>query len=144
MPSIWGVAAVVLLVLGWLAGELSGVLVVQHFAVIGLIPATALAFFGPRVMRLLAFPVVYLFFALPLGDVLVPKLGGPKNPLAAALLNGQFIMVDLLGRSLKRIDDPRQTVMMYEAKASGGKRWVLYVDGSVGAIDEKAFNERNK
>jgi exosortase A len=74
LPSIWGVAAIASLVLAWLVGELTGVLAIQHLAVIGLVSATALAFFGPEVMRILAFPVLYLFLALQVGDVFIPKL----------------------------------------------------------------------
>jgi exosortase A len=49
----------------WLVGDLVGVLLVQHFAVVALLPALALAVYGRSVGRALLFPLLYLFFAFP-------------------------------------------------------------------------------
>jgi len=73
-PSLWGVAATVIVSLTWAIGNLAGVLVMQQFAVLALIPSAALAVFGTNVFRLAAFPFLFLLFALPVGEFLIPRL----------------------------------------------------------------------
>lgn len=79
-PSVWGLLAVAGLVLGWYAGHLLDVNVVQHFALIALIPALVLACWGWRALWVLVFPLSYLVvFAVPWGDGLV----GPLQDITA-------------------------------------------------------------
>lgn len=58
----------------WLLGELSSSLTPSFFAMIALVPATVIAVFGWRWGKVLAFPFAFLFFAVPFGEVFVPKL----------------------------------------------------------------------
>lgn len=58
----------------WLLGELSSSLTPSFFAVIALVPVTVTAVFGWRWARVLAFPLAFLFFAVPFGEVFVPAL----------------------------------------------------------------------
>ena len=74
LPAAWGIAGVALLSTAWMAGEVSGVLAIQQFAALAMIPAIALAIFGWEVMRVMGFPVLFLLFALPAGEFLIPKL----------------------------------------------------------------------
>lgn len=79
-PSVWGVLAVAGLVFGWYAGNLLDVNLVQHFALIALVPALVLACWGWRALWVLAFPLGYLVvFAVPWGDGLV----GPLQDITA-------------------------------------------------------------
>jgi exosortase A len=73
-PSAWA-----LLPLGaagalWLLGELSSSLAPSQLALIAMVPATLAALVGWRWVRTLAFPLAFLFFAVPFGEFLVPTL----------------------------------------------------------------------
>lgn len=62
--------------LGWLLGDLADVNVVRHFAFVGMLVSAIWAVLGPRVSGYLAFPVLFLFFAVPAGEGLVyPMMG---------------------------------------------------------------------
>ena len=74
LPDGRGLILLGLLGLVWLAGWAARVLVVQQYAVVGMIAALAWTLFGPRVTRALAFPLGYLFLAVPFGEVLLPTL----------------------------------------------------------------------
>ena len=79
-PSVWGLAAVAILVFVWYAGHLLDVNLPQHFAFVALFPALVLACWGWRAMWVLAFPLGYLVvFAVPWGDALV----GPLQDITA-------------------------------------------------------------
>ncbi len=73
-PSLWGIAATALLSLIWAIGHLAGVLAIQQFSVLALIPAVGLAVFGTRVLRVAAFPFFFLLLALPVGEFFIPQL----------------------------------------------------------------------
>lgn len=102
VPSLWGVAAVIVLVCVWYAGRLLDINLAQHFAFVALFPALVLAFWGWRALWVLVFPLAYLVvFAVPWGDGLV----GPLQDITAhfavraleitgtpVLLNGREIM----------------------------------------------------
>lgn len=64
-PSPIGLVLVAAMSGLWLVGNLTGVLLVQHFAVVALLPALVLAAYGGSVGRALLFPLLYLFFAFP-------------------------------------------------------------------------------
>ena len=55
-------------------GAAGAVLVVEQFAFVLFLQGLVLAILGPRIWRILAFPLTYLFFAIPMGDLLVPWL----------------------------------------------------------------------
>lgn len=58
----------------WAFGALAHAQVVSHFAVFAMIGAMVLAVFGIAWVRVLWFPLLFLFFAVPFGEALVPKL----------------------------------------------------------------------
>ena len=58
----------------WLLAELASVAVVTQFGAIGLVIATVLTVFGRTWARQLAFPLGFLFFAVPFGEGLLPIL----------------------------------------------------------------------
>ena len=60
--------------LSWLLGDIAGVMVIQQLALVGMIQLLFLTVLGWRAFRLLAFPLAYLVFAVPLGEFLVPTL----------------------------------------------------------------------
>lgn len=73
-PSWIGALGLVLATALWIVARGTGVLVVQQFAVIAMIPMLVTAMLGPQVVRTLAFPLAFLFFAVPAGRALVPIL----------------------------------------------------------------------
>ena len=80
MPSVWGLAAVAVLVFAWYAGHVLDINLVQHAAFVALLPALVLAFWGWRALWVLVFPLGYLVvFAVPWGDGLV----GPLQDITA-------------------------------------------------------------
>ena len=58
----------------WLSGALVDALVVQQFALVGLLISGTWAILGRQFARQTAFPLAFLFFAVPMGDGLVPFL----------------------------------------------------------------------
>lgn len=58
----------------WLIANLVDTLVVQQFAYVGLLTVVIWATIGHRVARYLAFPILFLFFAVPVGQGLVYPL----------------------------------------------------------------------
>ncbi|MDJ0710581.1 MAG: exosortase A [Woeseiaceae bacterium] len=72
--SVWGLAATLGVSFLWAIGELAGVLAVKQLAVLALVPAMAFSILGPAVFRRAAFPLLYLLFALPVGEFTIPVL----------------------------------------------------------------------
>ena len=64
-PSPGGLVLLAGCVALWLLGSLLGAQIVQQFALIAALPALVLAVYGPAVVRVLLFPLLYLFFAFP-------------------------------------------------------------------------------
>ncbi len=61
--------------------------VVEQFALLLFLHALVLAILGLKIWRILAFPLAYLIFAVPIGDVLVPWLRGLAAPAIVAMLD---------------------------------------------------------
>jgi exosortase A len=59
---------------GWLLADLAAVQVVQQYAMVAMIPAMALALLGPRLTKAMAFPLLFLLFAVPFGEVFIEPL----------------------------------------------------------------------
>jgi exosortase A len=70
----WGVAWLIALGVLWLLARVAEVLVVQQFALIAMVSAMVLALLGPQVVRVLAFPLAFLFLAVPFGEGLIPPM----------------------------------------------------------------------
>nr|WP_255719716.1 exosortase A [Pelomonas sp. P8] len=68
---LWGLLPVGLL---WLLGELAAVNAATQFALMGLFVLAVPALLGTEVARRIAFPLGFLFFAVPFGDFLTPWL----------------------------------------------------------------------
>jgi exosortase A len=58
----------------WLAANVAGVAVIEQLAAVGLVGACVLTVFGWRFAWELAFPLGFLFFAVPMGEALVPLM----------------------------------------------------------------------
>ena len=75
-PTPWPPALLLLAVLGagWLAAQLGEVQVVSQYMFVAMFPVAALALFGPRLAGSLAFPLLFLLFAVPFGEIFVAPL----------------------------------------------------------------------
>ena len=74
MTSIVGLFAFLFSAVVWMGGNIADVQEVQHLALIGLIVAMVWTFLGTPVLRVLRFPLLFLFLSVPVGDSLVPTL----------------------------------------------------------------------
>jgi exosortase A len=73
-PDRLGLAVVLMAALGWLVAEAGGVRVVSQYALVTLIVGAVWAILGRRVVKTLAFPLFFLYFAVPMGEFLIPSL----------------------------------------------------------------------
>lgn len=73
-PTWWALPAVVLVGLAWLLGEWMALALPSQAAMVALVPAAIAGLLGAAWVRALAFPLAFLFFAVPFGDSLVPLL----------------------------------------------------------------------
>ncbi len=73
-PSPWPLLAVAAMGALALAGVLGRVNALSQFAFLASVVLIVPAVLGLQVARLLAFPLLFLFFALPVGDFLLPRL----------------------------------------------------------------------
>ena len=73
-PNLWAILAIVVVALGWLLGDLVAVNAVTQLALVTLLVIAVPAVLGLAVARLITFPLLFLFFAVPIGDFLMPQL----------------------------------------------------------------------
>ena len=71
LPALLGIAAAGGV---WLIGERVSAAVVSQLAVIAMIPFAVWALLGTRVTAALGIPLAFLFFAVPFGEFLIPRL----------------------------------------------------------------------
>ena len=73
-PSRPGLLLLGALGLAWLLADAANVPVVEQYAATAMLPACVLAILGWPAVRLLAFPLAYLFLAVPFGEVFLAPL----------------------------------------------------------------------
>ena len=69
-PTAWGVVFVAGASALWFLGAITHTQVVQQFAYIGLVQSLVLTVLGWRIVKVMAFPLFFLFFAIPVGTSL--------------------------------------------------------------------------
>jgi len=82
-----------LLALAWALGDLVAVNVVTQFALVGMLVAAVPATLGWPVTRELAFPLAFLFFAVPFGEFMTPWLMQYTADFAVAALRASGVPV---------------------------------------------------
>jgi exosortase A len=89
-PSPWLLLPFALLVLMWLVGQLVAVNAVTQLAATALLVLTVPLLLGLRVALVILFPLTYLFFAVPIGEFMIPTLmqGTADFTVAALRLSG--------------------------------------------------------
>lgn len=73
-PSPTALIGLCLLGFFWLLAKLASVQIAMQYAVVAMLPLVVAAILGYRMMVAMAFPLAYLFFAVPFGDILIPPL----------------------------------------------------------------------
>jgi len=89
------IGIVVLLMAGgaWFVARATGVLVVEQYAAVTMLSATVLAVLGREVARVLAFPLIFMLFAVPAGRGITPWLMQNTADIAAAALRWSGVPV---------------------------------------------------
>jgi exosortase A len=73
-PNLSGAAWLGCLGFVWLLARLAEVLVVQQLALVAMVAGVVLTLLGRQVLLTLAFPLGFLFFAVPIGEGLIPPM----------------------------------------------------------------------
>jgi len=73
-PNWFGIPLLMVIGLGWLVARIAGVLVVEQLAMMAFVPTVVWTVLGWRATRLILFPLAFLFFAIPMGEELIPPL----------------------------------------------------------------------
>ena len=73
-PCAGGLLLLAMLGLAWLLADAANVQVVEQYAATAMLPACVLAILGWPAVRVLAFPLAYLFLAVPFGEVFLEPL----------------------------------------------------------------------
>lgn len=73
-PDLRGLPVLLLFGFGWLLAYLAHVNVVQQYALVAMIPVLVWIILGVGVTRALTFPLGFLFFAVPVGEFLIPHM----------------------------------------------------------------------
>jgi exosortase A len=92
-PSVLGVPAVLVCIAAWIIGRGSGILVLEQFAAVAMIPALVLAALGWEATRVLVVPLGFLIFLVPFGRGLVPLLMHATADFSTVLLQWSGVPV---------------------------------------------------
>ena len=85
-PDPRGFVLVAVAALVWLLGHLTGTLIVQQLSLVASIQGVILTMFGWPLTRQLAFPLGYLYFAVPFGQAIEPRLQAITAALSVDML----------------------------------------------------------
>ena len=73
-PDWRGLVLLLLFSAGWLVAHSGGVLVGEQLMLVAMVPAAVWTILGSRVVRAIAFPLGFLFLAVPMGEALIPPM----------------------------------------------------------------------
>lgn len=73
-PNYWGLALLSGMSVAWFLGRLVNIGVLQQFAMVAMLTGMAWVVLGTEVTRALLFPLLFLFFGVPVGEEIVPVL----------------------------------------------------------------------
>jgi len=97
-PSFWILPLVPVLAFAWLLGQLTSTYVIQHFVLVAMIVSLVWGAIGTPAARVVGMPLIFLFFAVPMGDSLVPWLQDFSAWFAIKLLDLTRVPALLEGR----------------------------------------------
>ncbi len=73
-PIPWLALPVAVAGFGWMLGQMVSVNALAHVALVKIIVLSSIAVLGWRLARILAFPLLFLYFGAPIGEFLMPML----------------------------------------------------------------------
>jgi len=73
-PDFRGLVVLAGLGFGWLFSDAGSVLVIAQYCLVAMIPVAVWTLLGVQVVRAIAFPLGFLFFAVPAGEFLIPHM----------------------------------------------------------------------
>jgi len=73
-PNFWMLLPLAMVSFGWLLGYLASVVVVQQYCLVLMVVFLVATIVGNQIFKELAFPLLFLLFAVPFGEVLLPIL----------------------------------------------------------------------
>jgi exosortase A len=73
-PNYWGLALLFAVSVAWLLGRLVNIGILQQFALVAMLSSIAWVMLGTEITRALLFPMLFLFFGVPVGEEIVPVL----------------------------------------------------------------------
>ncbi|GBE48726.1 transmembrane exosortase [bacterium BMS3Bbin12] len=120
VPSPWALAVVLAGALVWAVSARIDVLLGEQLALVLMVIAGVWGLLGTRVTRAMLFPLAYLFFAVPMGDGLIPPLRDFTARVSVFILQSVHIPVLLEGRY---ISIPPGTFEV--AQACAGLRYLI-------------------
>jgi exosortase A len=97
-PSFWILLLVPALAFAWLLGAMTSTALIQHFFLVAMIVCLIWGEIGTPAARVLWMPLVFLFFAVPMGDSLIPWLQDFSAWFAIKLLDLTRVPALLEGR----------------------------------------------
>lgn len=119
-PFIWGIAGIGLAGVVWLIGEVTTTNTLTHLGLIGMLQGHFVTVFGPAIARKSAFPLLFLFMAVPFGSGLI-------EPLQLITAEGTVLLLQLTGIPV-HLDSYLLAIpagRFYIAEACAGARFLL-------------------
>jgi exosortase A len=99
-PDVMGLPVIALLAFAWLLANLGEARVAKEFALVGMLVALVWTLLGRRVIRAMAFPLAFLFFAVPFGLGLIGPLQDFTASFALRALTLSNVPAVLDGRTI--------------------------------------------
>ena len=92
-PTGWLAGLVPMALAGalWALGDIAGVAIVRHVALVAMLQSAVLTLLGPQVTRGLLFPLGYMFFLVPFGETLEQ----PMQAITVRLVMAQLQLIGL-------------------------------------------------
>ena len=127
-PSLWGVVAVLFAGILWVLSDFAQIQVGAQLSLVAMILAALWAILGWGVIRRIAYPLAFLFLAVPFGEGFFPILIAMAGKLAVLIVSPLGAPIAFDGRYL-RLPGAEWRV----AEACGGLRFILAIL-AVGAV----------
>jgi exosortase A len=86
-PDLRGLVFVALAAACWLVGEATGTMLIREMSLVLIVQSVFLTLYGWRMWRTFMFPLLYLFFAVPAGMEIEPRLQAVTASVAVHLLS---------------------------------------------------------
>jgi exosortase A len=97
-PNYWVLPMLAVACVSWLLGNLGDIRVVQQFSAVAILDLSIWMLLGTAIVRMLWFPLAFLFFAVPFGEFLISPLQDFTARFAVAALRLSQVPVVLESR----------------------------------------------